>query len=64
MQKMIDICYKYGNKHGIILDPAKTNWIYSNICNNMSFDINDIVIQNVGLSIKYFSVNLIMCNNV
>ena len=53
MQKMIDICCKYGNKYGITLNPAKTNWIYSSICNNVSFDINGIVIQNVGLSIKY-----------
>ena len=30
----------------------------------MSFDINGIVIQNVGLSIKYLGVNLIVCNNV
>ena len=25
MQKMIDIYYKYGNKYGITLNPAKTN---------------------------------------
>ena len=30
----------------------------------MSFDIKGIVIQNVGLGIKYLSVNLIVCNNV
>ena len=30
----------------------------------MSFDINGIVIQNVGLSIKYVGVNLIVCNNM
>ena len=37
MQKMIDICYKYGNKYGITLNPAKANWTYTKICNNMSF---------------------------
>ena len=30
----------------------------------MSFDINGVAIQNVGLSIKYLGVNLIVCNNV
>ena len=39
MQKMIDICYKYGNKYGITFNPIKTNWIYTNVCNNVSFDI-------------------------
>ena len=56
--KMIEICYKYGNKYGITLIPAKTNYKYTNICNNVSFDINGIKIQNVGLSIKYLGVNL------
>ena len=30
----------------------------------MSFDINGAVIQNIGLSVKYLSVDLIVCNNV
>ena len=30
----------------------------------MSFDIHGVAIQNVGLSTKYLSVNLIVCNNV
>ena len=64
MQKMIDIYYKYGNKYGITLNLAKTNWIYTNTYNSMSFDINGIAMQNVGLSIKYLDVNLIVCNNV
>ena len=48
MQKMIDICYKYGNKYGMTLNPAKTNWVYTSICNNALFDINGVAIQNVG----------------
>ena len=28
------------------------------------FDINGVETQNVGLSIKYLGVNLILCNNV
>ena len=64
MQKMIDICYKYGNKYGITFNLAKTNWIYTNTCNSVSFDVNGVAIQNVGLSIKYLGVNLIVCNNV
>ena len=63
MQKMIDICYKYGNKYGNTLNPAK-KWICTNICNSVSFDINGAVIQNVGFSVKYFSVDLIVYNNV
>ena len=43
---------------------AKTNWIYTNTCDSVSFDINGIAIQNVGLSIKYLGVCLIVCNNV
>ena len=27
MQRMIDICYKYGNKYGITLNPAKNEYI-------------------------------------
>ena len=57
MQKMIDICYKYGNKYGIMLNPAKTNCLYTITCNSVSLDINDVAIQNVGLSIKYLGVN-------
>ena len=64
MQKMIDIYYKYGNKYSITLNTAKTNWMYTNTCNSVSFDINGVAIQNVGLSIKYLSVNLTVCNNV
>ena len=30
----------------------------------MSSDINGVVIQNVGLSIKYLGVNLIVCNSM
>ena len=59
MQRMIDIDFViniYGNKYGISLNPAKTNRIYTHVCNNVSFDINGIAIQNVGLSIKYLSV--------
>ena len=61
---MIDICYKYGNKYGIILNSAKTNWIFTSIYHNVSFDINSVGKQCVGLSIKYLGVNLIVCNNV
>ena len=64
MQKMIDIYYKYRNKYGTTLNPAKTNWIYINVCNNVLLNINGIVIQNIGLSIKYLSVNLIVCYNM
>ena len=64
MQKMISVCYKYGNKYGITLNPAKTNCIYTNVCNYVSFDIYGVAIQNVGLSIKYLGVNLIVSNNV
>ena len=63
MQKIIDIYYKYGNKYCIKLNPAKSNWIYTITCNSVSFDINGVAIQNVGLSIKYLGVNLIVCNN-
>ena len=51
MLKMIEICYKYWNKYGITLHPAKTNWIYTNVYNNVLFDINGIVIQNVDSNI-------------
>ena len=30
----------------------------------MSFDINGIVIHNVGTSIKYLGVNFIVCNHM
>ena len=64
MQKMIDICYKYGNKYGITLNPAKKLDVYPNTCNSVSFEINGVAIQDVGLSIKYLGVTLIVCNNV
>ena len=30
----------------------------------MSFDVNDIAIQNVGSNIKYLGVHLLVCNNM
>ena len=38
--------------------------MYTNTCNSVSFDINGVAKQNVGLSVKYLGVNLIVCNNV
>ena len=64
IQKIIDICFKYGNKYGIKLNRAKTNWMYTIVCNNVSFNINGYVIQNVGSSIKYLGVDLFMNNNM
>ena len=38
--------------------------MYANKCDNMSFDINGLVKQNVGCSINYLEVNLIMRNDM
>jgi hypothetical protein len=63
MQKMIDICCKYGLVYGIRFNPNKTNWFYTNVyndCLNVVFYMNDVVIKKVDKSIKYLGVNLIM----
>ena len=44
MQKMIDICYKF------VINPAETNWLYTNTCNSVSFDINGVAIQSISRS--------------
>ena len=67
IQKMIDTWRSYCEKHGICLNPNKTKWLGTNVfneCTNVVFDINGIIIENVGHCIKYLGINLVMCKKV
>ena len=66
MQKMINICYDYGVKFEICLNPKKTKWMCTNVYNsikNVSFNLNGVTIVN-GNCIAYLGVKFAMKKNI
>ena len=63
MKEMVKICCNYCCRYGIHINPTKTKWMCTNVygtSENVDFEINGVILENTGDSIKYIGDNLTM----